>query len=82
VLLGRFALVMLAALRCHEAGLLSAEQTAWDVKPEPTFWDCLRLVRARIWQVRIRGMAEGEADVIEFPRSFFEAVVQDLSTTA
>jgi hypothetical protein len=29
VLLGRFTLVTLAALRCHEAGLLSAEQTAW-----------------------------------------------------
>src|SRR5918999_80551 len=52
VLLGLFSVVSLAAFRCHEAGLLSAEQTAWYAKPEPTFSDCLRLVRGRLWQAR------------------------------
>jgi hypothetical protein len=82
VLLGLFSLVTLAALRCHEAGLLSAEQTAWYAKEEPTFSDCLRLIRGRIWQARISGTSEGESDVIELPRRFFEAVVQGLSTAA
>jgi hypothetical protein len=53
VLLGLFTLVTLAALRCHDAGLLSAERTAWSAKAEPTFSACLRLIRGRIWQARI-----------------------------
>jgi hypothetical protein len=82
VLLGLFSVVTLAALRYHEAGLLSAEQTAWYAKPEPTFSDCLRLVRGRIWRARICGTSEDEADVIPLPRSFVEAVIQELSITA
>ena len=82
VLLGLFSLVTLAAVRWHEAGLLSAERTAWYAKEEPTFSDCLRLVRGRIWQARISGTSEGGADVIELPRSLVEAVIQGLSTAA
>jgi DDE superfamily endonuclease len=82
VLLGLFSVVSLAALRCHEAGLLSAEQTAWYTKEEPTFSDCLRLVRGRLWQARISGTSEGEADLIQLPRSFVEAVIQGLSIAA
>src|SRR5512135_301470 len=62
VLLGRFSLVSLAALRYHEAGLLSAEQTGWYATEEPTFSDCLRRVRSRIWQARISDMSEDEID--------------------
>src|SRR5690349_1783483 len=82
VLLGLFSVVTLAALRCHEAGLLSAERTAWYAKPEPTFSDCLRLIRGRIWQSRISDTSGGEADVIQLPRSLVEAVVQGLATAA
>jgi hypothetical protein len=82
VLLGLFSVVTLAALRCHDAGLLSAEQTAWYAKEEPTFWDCLRLVRGRLWQARISDISEGTADVIELPRGLVEAVIQRLSTAA
>jgi hypothetical protein len=82
VLLGLFSVVILAALRCHEVGALSAEQTAWYAKPEPTFSDCLRLVRGRIWQARISDTSEGAADVIKLPRSVVEAVIQGLSTAA
>ena len=82
VRLGRFSLVTLAALQCHEAGLLSAEQTAWYAKEEPTFSDCLRMVRSRIWQARISDTSEGKADVIEFPRCYFEAIIQGLSAAA
>jgi hypothetical protein len=82
VLLGLFSVVTLAALRCHEAGRLSAERTAWYAKEEPTFSDCLRLVRGRIWQARISGTSGNDADVIHLPRGFFEAAVQALSTAA
>ncbi|HMB03933.1 MAG TPA: transposase [Isosphaeraceae bacterium] len=82
VLLGLFSLVTLAALRCHEAGLLSAERTAWYTKEEPTFSDCLRLVRGRIWGARISGTSGNDTDVIQLPRGFFEAAVQALSAAA
>jgi hypothetical protein len=82
VLLGLFSVVILAAWRCHEAGLLSAERTAWYAKPEPTFSDCLRLVRGRLWQARISDTSEGTADVIELPRSIVDAVIQGLSAAA
>src|SRR5512147_1907602 len=82
VLLGLFSVVTLAALRCHGAGLLAPERTAWYAKPEPTFSDCLRVIRRRIWQVRISGPSEGGADVIEMPRDFFEAVVHGLANAA
>ena len=82
VLLGLFPVVTLAALRCSEAGLLSAAQRAWYAKPEPTFSGCLRLVRGRIWQARISGTSEDEADVIQLPRSFVEAIIQGLSIAA
>jgi hypothetical protein len=82
VLLGLFSVVTLAALRCHEEGLLSAAQTAWYAKEEPTFSDCLRLVRSRIWQARISDTSGEKADVIELPRCSFEAIVQGLSAAA
>jgi hypothetical protein len=82
VLLGVFSVVTLAALRCHEAGLLSAEQTAWYVKEQPTFSDCLRLIRGRIWEARISGTSEDGADVIQLPRRIVEAIVHGLSSAA
>ena len=51
-------------------------------KDEPTFSDCLRLVRSRIWQARISDRSEGKADVIELPRCDFEAIIQGLSAAA
>ena len=82
VVLGLFALVTRSAPRCHQAGLLSAEQTVWYAKGEPTFSDCLRLVQGRIWVASISGTSGNEADVIQLPRGFFEAAVQALSTAA
>jgi hypothetical protein len=82
VLLGLFSLVTLAAWRGHGAGLLSPERAAWYAKQEPTFSDCLRLIRRRIWQERISGASADGADVILLPRGIFEAVVQGLATAA
>jgi hypothetical protein len=79
VLLGLFSIVMLAAARCHEAGLLSAEQTAWYAKEEPTFSDCLRLIRRRIWQTRISPGSTEQADLVQLPRSVVDAVIHGLA---
>lgn len=82
VLLGLFSVVTLAAARCHEQGLLSAEPTAWYAKGEPTFSDCLRVVRQRIWRARIgRGSAE-RADLIQLPREMVDALIHSLASAA
>jgi hypothetical protein len=82
VLLGLYSVVMLAAVRCHEAGGLSAESTAWYVKEEPTFSDCLRLIRGRIWQARITLGSEEQAEVVQLPLDFVNALVQGLASAA
>jgi hypothetical protein len=82
VLLGLFSLVMLAAARCHEAGLLLAEQTAWYEKEEPTFSDCLRLVRSRIWQARISEGSAEQADIVHLPRAVVDALIHSLASAA
>lgn len=82
VLLGLFSVVTLAAARCHEEGLPSAESTAWYAKGEPTFSDCLRLVRQRIWRAWIgRRSAEGAA-LIQFPSEVVEALIHGLASAA
>lgn len=81
-LLGLFSLVLLVTVRYHESGLLAAEQTAWYEKVEPTFSDCLRLVRSRIWQARISRESGERTDTIELPRDLVDAVIHGLSSAA
>ena len=53
VLLGLFSMVTLLALRWHADGSLSAKGAAWYAKGTPTFSDCIRLAREKIWRGRI-----------------------------
>jgi DDE superfamily endonuclease len=82
VLLGLYSLVTLVAVGYHEAGLLVAEQTAWYEKGEPTFSDCLCLVRRRIWQARINPGSEEQTDTVELPRHLVNAVIHGLASAA
>src|SRR5512135_2448416 len=81
-LLGLDSLVVLAAVRCHKAGLLSAEETAWYAKEEPTFSDCLRLIRSRIWQARMSTGTHESSDLIQFPRELLDALIHGLASAA
>ena len=83
VLLGLFSLVtLLARASGIEAGLLAAERTAWYAKESPTFSDCMRLARQRIWRSRIMGPSDGEADVLRLPLPLLEALVHGLASAA
>ena len=82
VLLGLYSLVILAASFYHEQGLLSADQTAWYSKEEPTFSDCLRLVRERIWRERISLGSCENSDLIQLTRSMFDALIHGLAAAA
>jgi hypothetical protein len=48
VLLGLFCLVTLLAHHLSD-GQLSAQTTAWYLKPQPTFSDAIALVRYHLW---------------------------------
>jgi len=52
VLLGLFSLVTVLALRLCPSGQVPVETTAWYHKAEPTFSDCLTLVRRHLWRAR------------------------------
>jgi len=66
-------------LRIQECPLCSLRHQVTGVYPQVL---TVRLIRGRIWQARISGTSEGEADVILLPRGFFEAVLQGLATAA
>ena len=82
VLLALFSIVclMVHRLRDHWASL--PRSTAWYLKPQATFSDCLALVRRTIW-------AEGnyvnsllDQDQVVIPRPIWERVLAQLASTA
>ena len=74
--------MILAASFSHEQGLLSADQTAWYSKEEPTFSECLRLVRERIWRERMSQGSCENSDLIQLTRSMFDALIHGLAAAA
>jgi hypothetical protein len=82
VLLGLFSIVTLLAVQWHGAGLLVAEETAWYEKECPTFSDCMRLARQRIWRSRITGTSRPLADTLQLPQALLEAIIHGLSSAA
>jgi hypothetical protein len=52
VLLGLFSLVTVLTLRLCPSRQVPVETTAWYHKAEPTFSDCLTLVRRHLWRTR------------------------------
>src|SRR4051795_1642808 len=82
VLLGLFSVVTLLAVQWHQAGLLVAEQAAWDEKECPSSSDVRRLARQQIWRSRITGSSRPLADVLQLPQSLLEAIVHGLSSVA
>jgi hypothetical protein len=52
VLLGLFSLVTVLALQLSQDGPMPVSVTAWYHKEEPTFSDCLALLRRHLWRAR------------------------------
>jgi DDE superfamily endonuclease len=68
VLLALFSIVTLMALRLSQDGPVPVQTTAWYHKAEPTFADCLTLVRRHLWCARYLVHSAAEADCVQFPR--------------
>jgi DDE superfamily endonuclease len=75
VLLGLYSLVTLLALQLSQGELIPVEATAWYHKPEPTFVDCLALVRRHLWRARYLVNSAAEPEFIQFPREVFERLL-------
>jgi hypothetical protein len=82
VLLGLFSVVTLLALGWHKEGSLSARGAAWYAKGSATFSDCIRLVREKIWRVRISDGSKEGVESLQFLKSLLDALIEGLSAAA
>jgi DDE superfamily endonuclease len=82
VLFGLFSLVTLLALRLCPSGRLPVEATAWYHKAEPTFADCLAVVRQHLWRARYLVHSALKAECVQLPREAFECLLNDLPLAA
>ena len=72
VLLGLFSLVTVLALRLSQDGQIPVPVVAWYHKEEPTFADCLALVRQHLWRARYLVKSTPEAECMQFPREVLD----------
>jgi hypothetical protein len=82
VLLGRFSLVTVLALRLCPTGQIPVESSAWYHKSAATFADCLTLVRRHLWHARYVVNSAPQADLVQLPREAFECLLDDLPLAA
>jgi hypothetical protein len=82
VLLALFSLVTMMALRLSQGGQIPVPATAWYHKTEPTFADCLALVRRHLWRARYSVNSAVEPEFVQFPRETFELLLTGLPLAA
>jgi hypothetical protein len=82
VLLALFSLVTVLALRLSQDGQIPVPMTAWYRKAEPTFTDCLVLVRRHLWRARYLVNSVAEAKCVQFPREAFELLINGFPLAA
>jgi hypothetical protein len=68
---GGFAAVSLA-LRLSQSDPIPVLATAWYHKVEPTFADCLALVRRHLWRARYLVNSTPEAECWQFPQEVLD----------
>jgi hypothetical protein len=79
-LLGLFSLVVLLANRLQPDGKIPVLTTAWYQKTEPTFSDCLALVRKHLWESFYHVKTESEGSYVRIPVEDWNHLVSCLST--
>ena len=82
VLLALFSLVTVLALQLSQAGQIPVPVTAWYHKTEPTFADCLTLVRQHLWRARYLMNSAPEAEIMQFPREALDLLIHGLPSAA
>jgi hypothetical protein len=82
VLVALFSLVTLLALKLSQGGQIPVAATAWYHKEEPTFSDCLALVRQHLWRARYLVNSAPEAEIMQFPREALDLFIQGIPLAA
>lgn len=82
VLLGLFSVVTLLALGWQAEGSLVAKTAAWYAKGSPTFSDCIRLAREKIWRGRISDGSKKGVESLQLPEPLLNALIEGLSAAA
>jgi hypothetical protein len=82
ILLALFSLVTVLALKLSHGGELPVSVTAWYHKAEPTFADCLTLVRGHLWRARYLVNSAAEAEFVQLPREALALLLHDLPLAA
>jgi DDE superfamily endonuclease len=74
-LLALFSLVTILALRLTPGGQIPVAATAWYHKAEPTFADCLALVRRHLWRAQYLVNSTPETESMQFPPEAFNLLI-------
>jgi hypothetical protein len=82
VLLALFSLVTVLALKLSQGGQIPVPATAWYHKEEPTFSDCLALVRRHLWRARYLVNSAPAAEIMQFPREALDLFIQGVLLAA
>jgi hypothetical protein len=82
VLLALFSIVTMRTLQLSQDGQIPVPATAWYHKAEPTFVDCLALVRQHLWRARLLVNSTAEREFIQFPQDVFELLLTGLPLAA
>jgi hypothetical protein len=65
-----------------EGGQIPGPVTAWYRTVEPTFADCLALVRWHLWRTRSLVNSHAEAELMQFPREALELLIHGFPVAA
>lgn len=71
-LLSLFSIVTLITQRLSLNNAIPIQATAWYPKQEPTFSDCIFLVRRHIWRARFLVNSAPEAEFVQFPKEMLD----------
>jgi hypothetical protein len=82
VLLALFSLVSVLALQLSQDGQIPVPETAWYYKEDPTFSDCLALVRRHLWRARYLVNSAPEAEIMQLPQEALDLLIQGVPLAA
>jgi len=82
VLVAVFSIVLLLALPLSQRGQIPVPTTAWYHTAEPTFTDCLALVRPHLWRARWLVHATAEREFVQLPKDVFDLLLTGLPLAA
>jgi hypothetical protein len=82
VLLGLFSLVTVLALQLSGDGQIPVPVTAWYHKDEPTFSDCLALVRQHLWRARYSVNSTLQVECMQFPQAALDLLIHGVPLAA